>query len=87
MYNINPSDMCFQQDGAMRRTATANIDLLKSKFCDKSMLRNGHVSWSPRPCDLTPLDRFLWGYVNSLAYTDKPETIAALKANMVFCYS
>ncbi|GFX14933.1 putative DD41D transposase [Trichonephila clavipes] len=29
----------------------------------------------PRSCDLTPLDYFLWGYVKSLVYADKPQTL------------
>ncbi|GFY05605.1 putative LOC100569746 [Trichonephila clavipes] len=33
------------------------------------------VNWPPRSCDLTPLDYFLWNYVNSLVYADKPQTL------------
>ncbi|GFU15131.1 uncharacterized protein TNCV_1784831, partial [Trichonephila clavipes] len=33
-------------------------------------------------CDLTPLDYFLWGYVKSLVYADKPETLDNLKDNI-----
>ncbi|GFS61743.1 hypothetical protein TNCV_2169641 [Trichonephila clavipes] len=35
----------------------------------------GPVNWPPRSCDLTPLDYFLWGYVKSLVYADKPQTL------------
>ena len=44
--------------------------------------RNGPVNWPPRSCDLTPLDYFLWGYLKSLAYVDKPQSIDALEANI-----
>ncbi|GFU36111.1 uncharacterized protein TNCV_2343191 [Trichonephila clavipes] len=36
---------------------------------------------TPRSCDLTPLDYFLWGYVKSLVYADKPQTLDYLEDN------
>ncbi|GFW08779.1 putative transposable element [Trichonephila clavipes] len=36
----------------------------------------------PRSCDLTPLDYFLWGYVKSLVYADKPQTLDHLEDNI-----
>ena len=83
MDDIDPDEMWFQQDGATCHTSTATIDLLKSKFGDKLISRNGTVNWPPRSCDLTPLDYFLWGYVKSLVYADKPATIDALEDNIV----
>ncbi|GFU13004.1 DUF4817 domain-containing protein [Trichonephila clavipes] len=41
-------------------------------FGDRLISRFGPVNWPPRSCDLTPLDYFLWGYVKSLVYADKP---------------
>ena len=35
------------------------IDLLKGKFGERVILRNGPVEWLPRSCDLMPLDFFL----------------------------
>ncbi|GFV31877.1 hypothetical protein TNCV_172151 [Trichonephila clavipes] len=35
-----------------------------------------------RSCDLTPLDYFLWGYVKSLVYADKPQTPDHLEDNI-----
>ncbi|GFT37400.1 hypothetical protein TNCV_1211961 [Trichonephila clavipes] len=32
-----------------------------------------------KSCDLTPLDYFLWGYVKSLVYADKPQTLDHLE--------
>ncbi|GFX17390.1 transposable element Tc3 transposase [Trichonephila clavipes] len=43
---------------------------------------NGRVNWPPRSCDLTPLDYFLWGYVKSLVYADKPQTLDHLEGNI-----
>ncbi|GFW92766.1 uncharacterized protein TNCV_1735591 [Trichonephila clavipes] len=37
------------------------------------------VNGPPRSCDLTPLDYFLWGYVKSLVYADKPQTFDHLE--------
>ena len=38
--------------------------------------------WSPRSCNLTPLDDCQWGAVKDKYYADKPETIHALKDNI-----
>ncbi|GFW13800.1 uncharacterized protein TNCV_1670161 [Trichonephila clavipes] len=63
-------------------TARATIDLLKDTFGDRLISRFGPVNCPPRSCDLTPLDYFLWGYVKSLVYTDKPQTLDHLKDNI-----
>ena len=39
-------------------------------------------SCPPRNCDLTPLDYYLCGAVKDKCYSDKPETIDALKDNI-----
>ncbi|GFX18259.1 hypothetical protein TNCV_4305601 [Trichonephila clavipes] len=58
------------------------IDLLKDTFGDCLISRFGPVNWPPRSCDLTPLDYFLWGYVKSLVYADKPQTLDHLEDNI-----
>ncbi|GFX03943.1 uncharacterized protein TNCV_4678481 [Trichonephila clavipes] len=72
--NHDVQELWFQQDGATCHTARATIDLLKDTF--------GAVNWPPRSCDLTPLDYFLWGYVKSLVYADKPQTLDHLEDNI-----
>ncbi|GFS48273.1 DUF4817 domain-containing protein [Trichonephila clavipes] len=72
----------FQQDGATCHTARATIDLLKDTFGDRLISRFGLVNWPPRSCDLTPLGYFLWGYVKSLVYADKPQTLDHLEDNI-----
>ncbi|GFW61478.1 uncharacterized protein TNCV_347261 [Trichonephila clavipes] len=72
-------ELWFQQDGATCPTARATIDLLKYTFGDRLISRFGPVNWPPRSCDLTPLDYFLWGYVKSLVYADKPQTLGHLE--------
>ncbi|GFU24963.1 hypothetical protein TNCV_340051 [Trichonephila clavipes] len=44
--------------------------------------RFGPVNWPPRSWDLTPLDYFLLGYVKSLVYADKPQTLDHLEDNI-----
>ncbi|GFX59304.1 uncharacterized protein TNCV_4632621 [Trichonephila clavipes] len=64
------------------RDARATIDLLEDTFGDRLISRFGPVNWHPRSCDLTPLDYFLWGYVKSLVYADKPQTLDHLEDNI-----
>ncbi|GFT04946.1 DUF4817 domain-containing protein [Trichonephila clavipes] len=76
-------ELWFQQDGATCHTARATIDLLKDTFGDRLISRFGPVNWPPRSCDLTPLDYFLWSYVKSLVYADKPQTLDHLEDNIL----
>ena len=48
---LDISDMWFQQDGATSNTAGQTIDLLKGKFGNRLISRNGPVEWPPRSCD------------------------------------
>ncbi|GFW87608.1 DUF4817 domain-containing protein [Trichonephila clavipes] len=80
--NHNVQELWFQQDGATCPTARATIDLLKDTFGGRLVSRFGPVYWPPRSCDLTPLDYFLWGYVKSLVYADKPQTLDHLEDNI-----
>ncbi|GFS55452.1 DUF4817 domain-containing protein [Trichonephila clavipes] len=80
--NHDVQKLWFQQDGATCHTARATIDLLKDTFDDNLISRFGPVNWPPRSYDLTPLDYFLWGYVKSLVYADKPQTLDHLKDNI-----
>ncbi|GFV13252.1 putative transposable element [Trichonephila clavipes] len=80
--NNDVQELCFQQDGATCHTARATIDLLKDTFGDHLISRFGPVNWPPRSCDLTPLDYFLWGYVKSLVFVDKPQTLDHLEDNI-----
>ena len=64
--------MWFQQNDATCHIARITTDLLKGEFGERT----------PRSCDLTPLDYFLWGYVKAHAYIDKPTSIDSLKDNI-----
>ncbi|GFU56756.1 transposable element Tc3 transposase [Trichonephila clavipes] len=79
---LSQLELWFQQDGATCHTARATIDLLKDTFGDRLISRFGPVNGPPKSCDLTPLDYFLWGYVKSLVYADKPQTLDHLEDNI-----
>ncbi|GFV92041.1 uncharacterized protein TNCV_1894771 [Trichonephila clavipes] len=80
--NHDVQELWFQQDGTTCHTARATIDLLKDTFGDRLISRLVPVNWPPRSCDLTPLDYFLWGYVKSLVYAAKPQTLDHLEDNI-----
>ncbi|GFV96155.1 uncharacterized protein TNCV_1871151 [Trichonephila clavipes] len=82
LLSLKRKELWFQQDGATCHTARATIDLLKDTFGDRLISRFGPVNWPPRSCDLTPLDYFLWGYVKSLFYANKPQTLDHLEDNI-----
>ncbi|GFW20690.1 transposase [Trichonephila clavipes] len=62
--------------------ARATIDVLKDTLGDRLISRFGPVNGPPRSCDLTPLNYFLCGYVKSLVYADKPQTLDHLEDNI-----
>ncbi|GFV59406.1 transposable element Tc3 transposase [Trichonephila clavipes] len=77
--NHDVQELWFQEDSATCHTARATIDLLKDTLGDRLISCFGPVNWPPRSCDLTSLDYFLWGYVKSLVYADKPQMLDHLK--------
>ena len=80
--DIDGDDLYFQQDGATCHTSGETMDLLRGKFGEAIISRNGPFNWPPRSCDLTPLDYFLWGYVKSKVYANNPSTIQELETNI-----
>ncbi|XP_018338846.1 PREDICTED: uncharacterized protein LOC108746522 [Trachymyrmex septentrionalis] len=72
----------FQQDGAPPHTARATINFLKQLFPGRLMSKNGDFEWPPRSPDLTAPDFFLWGYLKSKVYVNKPRTLDELKTNI-----
>ena len=55
-----------------RYTAEATLDVLRQVFEDRIVSRRADVVWSPRSCDLTSFDYYLWGAVKDKCYADKP---------------
>lgn len=72
----------FQQDGATAHTSGLSIDLLRRFFPNRLISKNGDIDWPPRSPDSTPPDFFLWGYLKSKVYNNKPATLRALKNNI-----
>ena len=72
-------DIWFQEDGATCHTVNVTIDLLRTIFENRIIIRNSDVNWPYRSCDLILLDYFLWGAVKDKCYANHPETIEALK--------
>ncbi|GFX07027.1 DUF4817 domain-containing protein [Trichonephila clavipes] len=80
IYSRSQSEV--QRDLNTCHTARATIDLSKYTVSVRLISRFGPVDWPPRSCDLTPLDYFLWSYVKSLVYADKPQTLDHLEDNI-----
>jgi len=70
--DIDGANMWFQQDGATCHAARETIQLLHETFPGRVISRFGYQNWPPRSCDLTPLDFFLWGFLKSKVYVNKP---------------
>ena len=80
---MDVENLWFQQDGATCHTANATMALLNEKFPGRIISRSSEVNWPARSCDLTPLDFFLWGYLKSKVYANKPTTIQQLKDEII----
>ncbi|KZC10810.1 hypothetical protein WN55_01822 [Dufourea novaeangliae] len=74
--------MWFQQDGGTSHIANATIDIRHERFQGMVISRGGDVNWPPRSCDLTRLHFFLWGFLKSQVYANKPQSTDALKVNI-----
>jgi len=69
----------FQQDGATAHTARTSMACLREAFPGRLISRYGDLNWPARSPDLTPCDYFLWGYLKSRVYNDRPRTLEDLK--------
>lgn len=69
----------FQQDGATAHTARISMARVRQAFPGKVISRFGDVPWPPRSPDLTIPDFFLWGFLKSRVYVEKPRTLPELK--------
>ena len=79
---MDMEDMWFQQDGATCHTARETSELLRENFLAVSSHTMAIRIWPPRSCDLTQNDCFLWGFVKSRVYANKPQTIPELKVEI-----
>jgi len=82
--NLPPNNgtLWFQQDGATAHTAVISISALRRLSPQWVISRFGDVSWPPRSPDLTSPNFFLWGYLKSKVYSNRPTDLHALKENI-----
>lgn len=69
----------FQQDDATCHTSNDTMDCLKKLFCNRIISRNSPIVWPSRSPDLSACDYFLWGYLKSKVYENKPKDLEELK--------
>jgi len=79
---MNAGEVWFQQDGAMAHTARRSMNLLREHFPERLISLRGDLQWPAQLPDLAPCDFFLWGYIKSLMYTDRPKILRHLKNNI-----
>ncbi|GFT03300.1 uncharacterized protein TNCV_2984851 [Trichonephila clavipes] len=73
----------FMQDGAPPHIARRVKDLSRRSFGDDFVLSHHfHHAWPPRSPDLSPCDYWLWGYLKSQVYRDRPTSLGMLKDNI-----
>lgn len=76
-------NMWFQQDGASSHFVVAVRKWLDETFPGKWIGRGGPVAWPPRSPDITPMDFYFWGFIKSLVYIDRPQTLQELKQRII----
>lgn len=77
--NVPHQDIWFQQDGAPPHFGINVRQYLDVTFPGRWIGRRGAIEWPPRSPDLTPLDFFLWGYLKSKVYFDRPNNLDGLR--------
>lgn len=75
-------DYWFQQDGATSHTARISMNILQEAFPNRLISRNGNLPWPARSPDIAIPDFFLWGYLKSKVYVNKPRNLEDLKTNI-----
>jgi hypothetical protein len=69
----------FQQDGVTRHSAKTTIAMLREFFDNRLISRNTANIWSPRSCDLTSADFFLWPHLKNSIYQTPVHDLQELK--------
>jgi len=75
-------DIWFQQDGATAHTSRASMAVLREHFPERLISIRGNLEWPARSPDLTPCDFFLWSFLKSRVYVNRPRTLQDLKTNI-----
>ena len=56
--------------------------VLREHFPERLISIRGDLEWPARSPDLTPCDFFLWGFLKSRVYVNRPRTLQDLKTNI-----
>jgi len=80
--DVPDPNVWLQQDGAPPHYAAAVRAYLNQVFPNRWIGRRGAIEWPPRSPDLTPLDYFLWGYLKSKVYENRPRDVEQLKGRI-----
>jgi Helix-turn-helix domain (DUF4817) len=75
----------FQQDGAPPHVHHRVKDLLRAVFGDRIISRDFPHAWPARSPDLTPCDYWIWGYLKSIVYRNRPTTLVQLRESITQC--
>ena len=75
---LDNGNVWFQQDGATAHTAHISMGFLKEAFLGQLISLRGGLNWPARSADLAPCDYFQRGYLKSLVYNDRPQTLEDL---------
>lgn len=78
----NRINIIFQQDGHPAHTSRQARRNLDQKFPGRWIGLYGPQEWPPRSPDLSPLDFFLWGYLQGRVYQNLPVDRENLKARI-----
>ncbi|MBZ5796646.1 hypothetical protein K8353_42015, partial [Burkholderia contaminans] len=78
-HNEIDRNIWFQQDGATPHFSLEVRAYLNQAFPNRWIVRRGEIECSARSPDLTPLDDFLWGYLKSKVYFNRPNNVEDLK--------
>jgi hypothetical protein len=72
----------FQQDKATVHTARTTMCVLNEMLPARVISQRGNIEWPARSPNLNACNFFLWGYLKSKAYEEKPRTMVDLKQNI-----
>ena len=79
---LDLGDIWFQQDGATAHTSRASMAVLREHFPERLISIRGDLEWPARSPDLSPCNFYLWGYLKSRVYVNRPRSLQDLKANI-----
>ena len=75
----NSEQFYYQQDGATPHCSNKCMQFLQEKFPSRVISRRSDQPWPAHSPDLSPLDYWFWGEMQSIVYSKDPQTIEELK--------